>query len=101
MADTTDVLALLDKTREVEIETTSASGARHRVVIWVLVIDGTPYVASYRGPSGRWWRELLRTKEGALVVGRRRIAVRPHRVSSAETKRAVSDAFGRKYRTSG
>jgi hypothetical protein len=96
-----DVLALLERTREVEIETRSSDGARHRVVIWVLVIDGTVYVASYRGPRGRWWRELLRAGEGALIVGRRRVPVHPHRVRSEETKRAVSSAFGRKYARSG
>jgi hypothetical protein len=95
-----DVVALLDRAREVEVETRSSAGATHRVVIWVVVVEGTAYVASYRGTRGRWWRELLRAGDGALIVGRRRIPIRPHRVRSAETKQAVSAAFARKYATS-
>jgi hypothetical protein len=94
-------LALLERTREVEIETRSRSGAVHRVVIWVVVIDGVPYVASYLGRRGRWWRELLASGKGALLVQRRRIAVRPHRVRSSATKRAVSNAYAAKYPRSG
>jgi hypothetical protein len=90
-------LALLDRTREVEIETRSRSGAVHRVIIWVVVADGVPYVASYLGRRGRWWRELLARGDGALLVGRRRIPVRPHRVRSPATKRVVSQAYAAKY----
>jgi hypothetical protein len=95
-----DVLALLDRTREVDIETRGRDGARHRVPIWVLVIDGEIYVASYRGRHGRWWRELLRNGVATLVAGRTRIDVRPHRVRSPRTRDAMSAAFARKYRGS-
>ncbi|MGH2499208.1 MAG: DUF2255 family protein [Candidatus Limnocylindria bacterium] len=92
-------LALLDRTREVLTETRSARGRRHRVTIWVVVAGGKPYVASYRGPRGRWYRELLAAprRSGALIVGRRRIACRAVRVRAARTRRAVSVAYARKY----
>jgi hypothetical protein len=95
-----NVLALLDRTKEVDIETRGSDGTRHRVPIWVLVIDGEAYVASYRGKSGRWWRELLRNGEATLVTGRSRVDVRPHRVRSARIREAMSAAFAKKYRGS-
>lgn len=95
-----DLLALLDRTREVDIETRSAAGKAHRVIIWVVVVDGTVYVASYRGKTGRWWRELAARGEGVLIVGRRRIPVRARRVRSEATRAAFSEAVGTKYRSS-
>jgi hypothetical protein len=94
------VLALLDRAAEVDIETRGRDGTRHRVPIWVLVIEAQVYVASYRGRSGRWWRELLRNGEATLVAGRTRIDVRPHRVRAQRTREAMSAAFARKYKRS-
>jgi hypothetical protein len=94
------ILAFLDRVKEIDIETRGRDGAVHRVPIWVLVIDGEVYVASYHGKRGRWWRELLRSGEGALVGGRRRIVVRPHRVRAQRIRDAMSAAFAKKYPTS-
>lgn len=69
--------------------------------IWVLVIDGEAYVASYLGEKGRWWRELLREKAGRLIAGRTAIDIVPHRVRSRATLEAMSAAFAKKYPTSG
>jgi len=96
-----DVTALLDRTREVDIETRSAKGEIHHVTIWIVVVDGAPCVRSYLGAKGRWYRELLARKTGALVVGTRRLPVRPARVRSDELIRAVSAGFRRKYPRSG
>jgi hypothetical protein len=96
-----DRAGLLDRTREVEIETRSRSGAVHRVIIWVVVVDGRVYVASVHGKRGRWWRELIASGHGALLVARRRLEVTAHRVRSEATKRAVSRAYAEKYPRSG
>jgi hypothetical protein len=95
-----DVLSLLDRTKEVDMETRGRDGTKHRVPIWVLVIDEQVYVASVRGKRGRWWRELLREGEGALVVGRTRVPVKPHRVRADATLKAMSAGFAKKYPTS-
>lgn len=92
------VLEAFHAKHEVEIETASASGAVHRVVIWIVVVDDTPYVRSVRGPRGRWWRELMRTRRGAIHVGGRRIPVRAIRVSDAAENGRVSEAIEDKYR---
>jgi len=83
--------------REVDIETTSARGAVHRVVIWIVVVDGVPYVRSVRGPKGRWFREFLAKGEGAVHVGARRIPVRATRVTDPVETARVSEAIQEKY----
>ena len=87
----------MDAAKEVDIETVGEDGATHRVTIWLVVIDGTPYVRSVRGVKGRWYRELTARKGGALHVGSRRVEVRPAEVRSTEEIDEVSAAFWRKY----
>ena len=91
------VLEAFEKVKEVEVETRSAKGAVHKVIIWIVVVDGVPYVRSVRGARGRWFRELLARGEGAIRVGKRRIPVRPVRVRGAATNEKVSDAIREKY----
>ncbi len=67
----------MDVAKEVEMETRSPEGKAHRVTIWIVVVDGLPYVRSVRGPRGRWYRELTARKEGVLHVGSRKVDVRP------------------------
>jgi len=63
-------MELLDRAKIVDVETFSANGARHRVPIWVVIVDDAAHVASVKAKKGRWMRER------------------------------VSDAYGRKYRRS-
>ena len=91
---------LLDRTREVDVETSSASGARHHVPIWVVVDGEHVFVRSYLGQRGRWYREI-RERPGALNVGSRRIPVRAILADDAASKRRTSEALRRKYARSG
>ena len=91
------VLTRLDVAKEVDIETRSPEGKVHQVTIWIVVVDGVPYVRSVRGTRGRWYRELTARKEGALHVGSRRVPVRPAEVRAPETIDEVSAALWRKY----
>jgi len=93
-------LEKLDETKEVDVETRSADGKLHSVIIWIVVVDGVPYVRSVRGPRGRWFRELMARKEGAIKVGRGRYPVRPVLVKDEATNELVSQAIRTKYRTS-
>ena len=90
----------LDETKEVDVETRSADGKLHSVIIWIVVVDGVPYVRSVRGPKGRWFREIMARKEGAIKVGRGRYPVRPVLVKDEATNELVSQAIRTKYRTS-
>lgn len=93
-------LEKLDETKEVDVETRSADGRLHSVIIWIVVVGGVPYVRSVRGPRGRWFRELMARKEGAIKVGRGRYPVRPVLVKDEATNELVSQAIRTKYRTS-
>lgn len=91
------LLTRIDGAKEVGIETASADGKVHRVTIWIVVVDGAPYVRSVRGTRGRWFRELVARNEGALHVGSRRVPVRPIKVRAPATIDEVSAALWRKY----
>ena len=97
MTARSDAIARLERTEEVSIETRSPAGTPHRTTIWIVVCDDVPYVASVRGKRGRWWRELTAAGNGTVIAGRQRMGVRPHRVRSEATKRAVAQAYARKY----
>lgn len=91
-----EVLRLLETTGEVHVETRSAAGAEHRVPIWIVVVEGVPYVRSVRGKRGRWWREIV-ARPGALSVGGRRVPVRASAATDGATVRGVSEAIRTKY----
>jgi hypothetical protein len=85
----------------IDIETRSAKGTKHSVPIWIIVVDGVPYVRSVRGPQGRWYRELLARGDGAVVAGGKRVPVRATHDSSPKVIEAVSGALRKKYPRSG
>ena len=97
----TDVVERFDAAKVVDIETQSPKGTKHSVPIWIMVVDGVPYVRSVRGPQGRWFRELLARGEGAVVAGGKRVAVKATHDSSAAAIEAVSGALRKKYARSG
>jgi len=95
------VVARFATTKTVEIETRSAKGTKHSVPIWIVVVDGVPYVRSVRGPAGRWYRELLARGEGAVIADGKRTPVRATHDSSPSAIEAVSAALRHKYPRSG
>jgi hypothetical protein len=94
-----EILALLDRTLEVQIETTSAKGARHVVTIWVVVDGNDVFARSYLGARARWYREIL-ARPGALIVGSRRIEVKAIRATDDDPVRRTSLGYEKKYPTS-
>ena len=69
-------LGVLDGHEEVVIETGAAPRAPgRRTIIWVVVEGGEVFVRSVRGPSGRWYRDLLSDPIGVLHVGREALPV--------------------------
>lgn len=94
------VLERFDAMKIVDIETRSAKGTTHSVPIWIVVVDGVPYVRSVRGPQGRWYRELLARGEGAIVAGGERTAVKATHDRTRAAIDGTSDALRRKYKGS-
>ena len=82
---------------EVDVETLSAGHGARRVTIWIVVVAGTPYVRSYRGPEGRWYQNLLIEPRGAIHVNGRRVPFCALPAADPETVKAVSAALSAKY----
>ncbi len=92
-----DVLDLMDRTGEVDIETRAIDGTAHRTIIWVVVVDGIPYIRSYRGATARWYREITADPDGAIIAGDRRIEVRAVPATDDASVEACSRGFWAKY----
>lgn len=90
-------VALLDRTAEVDIETRSPKGTVHSVPIWVVVDGDDVFVRTYRGPTSRWYREIL-AGPAALVVNRERIPVRAVVAADSASVKRTSDGYRKKYR---
>ena len=93
-------LDLLATTKEIRVETRSAAGEVHKTIVWPVVRDGVVYLRSYRGPSGRWYREALADPEIALLFDRRRLPARAVPATDAASVEACSEALRDKYRRS-
>ena len=53
----TDDLTLFARAEQIDISTRRRDGSlRPFVPIWVVTLDGAPYVRCYRGPDGAWYR---------------------------------------------
>jgi hypothetical protein len=88
--------AAIDAAREVDIETRRGTDApAHRTTIWA--VDGEVYVRSLRGPSGRWYRELIARPEAVLHVAGNGFPVRAVPAADPESVQRASDALRRKY----
>ena len=92
-----DTLAALNRANEVDVETRSPKGAMHAVPIWVVVDGDDVFIRTYRGPTSRWYRELL-AGPGALVVNRTRIPVRAVPATDGASVKRTSDGYRKKYR---
>jgi hypothetical protein len=91
-------LARIDAALEVEIETWAATGAPvHRVIIWIVTDGGDVYVRSVQGSGGRWYRELMATKEAVLQVGGESIPVRAESAATTDAIERCSRALADKY----
>jgi hypothetical protein len=90
-----DLKALRD-TAEIQIETRNGD-ERHRTTIWVVVVGDAPYVRSYRGARGRWYREILRDRRAVLHAGRRKLRIVATPVKSAAINARVDRGYRDKY----
>ena len=92
------VLALWDKTAEIDIETSRGDGAPlHRTTIWIVVDGSAAYVRSVRGPAGRWYREMSANPHGAVHAGNQRVGVHATPATDPDTVARVSAALTTKY----
>jgi hypothetical protein len=91
-------LAALAAAEEIEIETRAEGGIVHRTIVWPVVGNGIVYLRSYKGPSGRWYREALADPAVALHVDGRRLPATAVPAPDAPSVGACSAALRDKYR---
>jgi hypothetical protein len=91
----------LAEAEEVEMLVPGPDGVMTSRPIWIVVVDGIPYVRSNNGREGKWWRRVRRDRQGVLRVGRTRVpfAAKPltKRELEGELNRRVSEAYEEKY----
>ena len=89
----------LEAARTARIETSAGTGRPvHLTTIWVVVdSERRVLVRSWRGERGRWYRELLANPQGALVIGKKRVAVRAQLASDRQRVESCSEGLRRKY----
>jgi len=90
-------LDLLAAAKEIRVETRSPAGEVHKTIVWPLVRDGIVYLRSYKGPSGRWYREARTDPDIALLFDRKRLAARAVPATDAASVEACSAALRDKY----
>ncbi|WP_394771127.1 DUF2255 family protein [Lacisediminihabitans sp.] len=111
--DWDQLVSHLAATTVVAIVTQRADGTDAVAPIWVVVVDGQPYVRSYLGPTALWYRRVLSGRPVAFTTGdgevaerdtaaallQPRVAVRTEYVNPGDPIQAAIDgAFLAKYR---
>ena len=96
----TQTLNQLANTEEIEIETYSATGQAHRIIIWVVVEDQNVYVRSWLGLKGRWYQEIKANPNGAIHMDGQRLPVHAVPVTDEAIITRVSNNILRKYHRS-
>lgn len=92
-------LAAMREAEEVEIETAAGeTGPRHRAIIWIVVDDrDRVLIRSFRGPTARWYREVLVRPECRLLVDGRPIDVRALPAADPDRVAACSEGLRHRY----
>jgi hypothetical protein len=90
-------LDLIDRTEEVEIETSPDAGDTHRTIIWAVVDGDSVFIRSYRGANARWYREALANPRVALHVGGRRLTMTAVPAPDPDSIERTSAGILRKY----
>ena len=89
-------LVRIEEAEEVEMRVARGDGTPTARPIWIVVVDGAPYVRSYLGERGLWYRR-------ACAEGRAELGVEGHDVpvaivpAAGELDERVSDAYRAKY----
>lgn len=97
MAFPDDDLALIDRTKEVRIETSRVGGPAHRAIIWVVVDDGDVFVRSAYGPESRWYREATSNPDVTLWVDKKPLKAHVTQVIDPDEIGRMSSGLERKY----
>ena len=93
-----ETLRALRDEKEVRIRTDKHPDSA--VVIWIVVADDEVFVRSFRGPKGRWYRDLAAGGPATVEWSGHRVPVQAVPANDAASIERVSREFLSKYRTS-
>jgi len=91
------MLVLLTEADEVEMRTPRVDGSMSSRLIWVVVVDHVPYVRSYRGERGGWYRRARADGRAELAVEGETLGVRVIPDGGSELDEQISAAYHAKY----
>src|SRR3954469_12936586 len=89
-------LVRLTEADEIEMRTPRADGTASSRPIWIVVVDGAPYVRSYAGERGAWYQHARRDGRAEIGVDGETLAVRAI-PAAGEADEQVSAAYHDKY----
>jgi len=90
-------LELIDRTKEVDVETSTVGGPAHRTTVWVVADGRDVFVRSAYGPDARWYREATSNPEVTLWVAGRPFHAHVSKVTDPDEIARRSAGLERKY----
>ena len=90
-------LVRLEEADEIEMRTPRGDGSTSSRPIWVVVVDGAPYVRSYQGERGAWYRRARADGRANIGVEGDNVAVRVVPDTGGDLDARVSRAYHDKY----
>jgi hypothetical protein len=91
-----DVTAELDRAKILGVR----SGSTHRYTgVWVVVVDGRAFVRSWGNRADGWYQAFRQQPRGSIQLPGHEVSVRAVATRSERLRRAVSEAYARKYPT--
>jgi hypothetical protein len=90
-------LVRLQDADEIEMRTERSDGVATSRPIWVVVVDGTPYVRSYLGERGAWFRQARARGRAEIGVEGEDVAVGLVPATGGDLDERISAAYQDKY----
>jgi hypothetical protein len=98
MSFSPEELDLIDRAKEVEIETQRQDGTPQKTPIWAVVDDDRVFIRTWKGPEKTaWFRHIQENPSIALHVAGRRLAVTAIPATDPDSIERTSDGYRRKY----
>jgi hypothetical protein len=95
------IVRQLEAADEIRIITSAPkTTSKHQATIWVVVVRGEPFVRSFRGAKGCWYRDIMANPLADLKVNGNTLRAKGVAVSDQGLVDEVSRAYLEKYRDS-